>query len=883
MPKTLLLFIAPVFLLGSGLARAQSGAALTQTPAAAADSLRTGVRADSAAFSGGIGAWPVRAPQLTAAPFGTLQAALSQVAGVQVTPYSGAPGALLAVRIRGAASLAGNPQPLYVVDGLPAFQGMGSPVPTGFSLFDQTAANDLNPLLSLAPDDVASVTVLKGALETARYGAQGQNGVVEITTRRGSFGRGPQVRYSGAGGVQQARYRYDLLSAREVGEIANEAAAYRGRTARFSPAQLAALGQGTDWQAELLRPAAVHEHHLSVAGGSANSRAYVGASYLGQSGILENSRLRRLSLLTNLEQRVGARLRLQASALLSQTTARQPNPAITLNTLVVSPALTARDANGELTVPSAVFLNPLRQARQHYEEPRQRRLLGRLELHYELLSGLELALAAGRESAGLTVRGYQPSLGPGFPGGLTLERDDTYDKLTLHPALRFDRLLAGRHQLSASLEAWQQHHRTTYKTREFRGLQVNSLSSGSAEQGLLSYQAQAGYGYAGRYEARASLRRDGSSALAVAQRWRYLPAAQLTWHAGQESGLRESRLIRRLDLWAGWGHTANSGNFFDESYRIRNSFNSGIFYVYSTEHTRQHEAGLRLGLKPAQLDLSLTAYQRQTEVALPEPAGAGPGAEVTRVLNRGLELTATTAWQAGPVRGSSTLAAAYNQNEVQMDDRMLLARGEQRVVNGQPLSLFYGQRYLGTNPATGQARYADTNGDGVADFNDQQGLGSGLPRVLLSFGQQLTYRRLTLLAQVEGQFGHQVFNASLLFLDEASGYNNNSGRVRQRWQPGNRAGSVPAAGADPVRPGTYQLQAGNHARLRSLTLSYRVWERAERSVAVWAGGQNLLLLSAYRGFDPNVSSGGADHKSAGLDAAAYPVARTVSVGVRATL
>jgi len=133
----------------------------------------------------------------------TIQPALSRVAGVQATPYSGAPGALNVVRIRGASSLAGNPQPLYVLDGVPVFQNMGAAqgsLGAAGQAFE-SGQLELNPLLSLPPEDIESVTILKGPFATAAYGAQSQYGVISITTKMGTLKQKPRVSYASYGGV----------------------------------------------------------------------------------------------------------------------------------------------------------------------------------------------------------------------------------------------------------------------------------------------------------------------------------------------------------------------------------------------------------------------------------------------------------------------------------------------------------------------------------------------------------------------------------------------------------------------------------------------------------------------------------------------------------
>lgn len=277
--------------------------------------------------------------------------------------------------------------------------------------------------------------------------------------------------------------------------------------------------------------------------------------------------------------------------------------------------------------------------------------------------------------------------------------------------------------------------------------------------------------------------------------------------------------------------------------------------------------------------LTAQAYSRRTTSTIYVNARSGPD---DYVRNTGLELTVQGSWQAGQFRGISQLAAATNRNRFDTGNTTAYYFFTQRTLDGQPLSTFYGYRTQGLD-ATGNLRYEDLNGNGRNDFEDLQPLGSGLPRQLLSFTQQLALGRFELQLQADGMFGYQVNNTALQYLDATTGFTNATGRVRNRWTPAYPATEVPVAGVNLPSVSSYTLQSGNHARLSAASISFKVWEQEARSARVWIGGQNLMVVSKYRGFDPNVSSAGSHNQQAGLDAGAYPTARTVLVGVRATL
>jgi TonB-linked SusC/RagA family outer membrane protein len=813
-------------------------------------------------------------------PFLPLQEQLRQIAGVQASPYSGAPGAQVAVRLRGAASLARNAQPLYVVDGVPVYQNLGeSELQTTYGV-QPVQVYGLNPLLNLPNEDVESVTVLRGAYETAAYGAQGQNGVVSITTKLGRPNQAPQVRYSGYGGVQQVRRRYDLLNAREYAEFQNEAARNEGYREPFSAAEVAALGEGTDWQREVLRVAALQEHHLSVAGGRPATRYYVAADHLRQNGIVENSQLRRYALRANVQQQLTPRLTLDTRVGASQTEARLPPQGLTLNMLTAAPVFPARLPNGELNDDPQFGINPLSQVLRQTREPRQRQLLARLELRQQIGQYLTASLLGHAEWNHL-LRTSLSRTGSSAP---TAERRQLEDRqlrqLSYRAALSYGRTLAGRHALTAHLQAHRQdvQQHNSSETRTTSGsVQVIGNSRSQIEYQLLTATLQAGYTYAGRYELQASLRRDASSAFGTDQRQQWSPGAQLTWHAGQESFLKDNSIVSQLDVRAGVGRTANTGNFYGQNLFVRilgGSGGSGVLATPIREVTTQHDAGLSVGLWDSRLLVEASAYQRRT--ALTTVSLFGRTDEAGTLRARGLELSLTGTWLSGPRwRTSSTLALAaqqsrYNGNNSWGNNNVQL------TADGEPLATFRGPRYLGPD-ANGQPRYAGSTTSGPD--GTYENMGSGLPTRLLGFTQHLRYQRLSLQLQADGAFGHQVYSLASLYLDDPASYATGR-RLLDRWTPANPNTDVPAAGAGVRANSSYFLQSGNHVRLSSLLVSYELWKQAARSVSVWAGGQNLLVLTKYRGFDPGVSSGGADANQAGLDASAYPTARTFLVGVR---
>lgn len=230
------------------------------------------------------------------------QALQGRAAGVTSMTTSGAPGSSVSIRVRGQATINSKAEPLYVIDGV-IVQGGGSSG-SDFGLGDALgngSVSTISPLSTINPSDIVSMEILKDASATAIYGAQGANGVVLITTKRGKSGEA-KFSYEGMIAAQRQTSRLSMMNLREFAEYSNSVAAESNsldERPEFSDPSL--LGVGTNWQDAIFRTALMHQHQVSAQGGTDKVQYYLSGSYMDQDGTIIGSSFNRYSFRSNMD------------------------------------------------------------------------------------------------------------------------------------------------------------------------------------------------------------------------------------------------------------------------------------------------------------------------------------------------------------------------------------------------------------------------------------------------------------------------------------------------------------------------------------------------------------------------------------------------------
>jgi TonB-linked SusC/RagA family outer membrane protein len=679
------------------------------------------------------GAVNVRQP--SSAMAGALQ---GKAPGVQVISNSGAPGSGVTVRVRGSNSIVANAEPLYVIDGLPITQGSN--------------AAGTNPLASLDPSSIESMEILKDASQTAIYGARGANGVILITTKRGTRGQNT-VSFETSYGVQKISRNIAVLNAPQFMQLTNEANITAGRAATYTQANID-TAQTYDYLGAILRSAPQSSQQLTVSGGDERTRYLVAGSYASQDGIILNTTFNRSGVRLNLDRTVSSKLRVGSSVSGTYVLQHQPVGDGAIRTaLIYLPNVAFRDAQGNWIRDLSAFgiqgtgNNPYADASETIDDRNQWRAIGNLYGEYDLMKSLTLRSTFGGNFSFARNGSYSPrTITGGFTAnGLASVNQQTARELTNENTLQW-RGEMGPGQLDVLVGATIQKARTLnnnmsgqnfpsdeygYNALNLSGATNRTITSDRVEWALLSQLARVNYNLLDRYIFTFTGRRDGSSRFGANHKWAVFPSAAFAWHVLDEPFMQDQSLFSDLKFRVSYGKT---GNQAISEYQSLNQLQTQ-FWSFGTsaaeqpaisptstagnpdlkwETQSQFNTGIDFAFFDNRLAVTADAYQSKTtdllfNVDLPAQEGFTTQLQnVGSVQNRGVEAGINTNnWEGDFFSWRTSLNVSRNRNKVLAltngVNEFLPSRtyqgldgGSANIVRvGEPLGSFYGWKSNG--------------------------------------------------------------------------------------------------------------------------------------------------------------------------------------------
>ncbi len=670
-----------------------------------------------------------------------------RVAGVQITTNNGEPGGGTQVRVRGGTSISASNDPLYVVDGVPL---QNESTVAGAATPGVNAALNRNPLNSINPNDIESMTVLKDAAATAIYGSRGANGVVLIQTKRGSRGTGA-LDYDTYIAASTAARHLDFLTGDQYRTFVNAQIA-----AKNLPASQATLNgtANTNWENELLHTGYSSNQNVAFSGGSQQTHYRSSLNYFDQKGIVIANGLKRYQGRLNaqhaaLDGRLNLDLNLTASRVNNTYLAMENGGGFTggvfTNMAIYNPTLPVQVLDTatntfkyyEAGTGAQSVRNPVALANQITDQAPENRVLGNLTGTVQLLSMLTAQTTLGADYTNSVRQTYVPRsspLGAEF-NGLARQAERSLQNLNFQQLLTATPKIGSRQELEV-VGGYE------YSSFQNQGFEVvsqgfitdqftfNNFSAGTQasspspisyiqESRLVSFFSRANYGFADKYFLTGVVRRDGSSRLAEGHKWSTFPALSGSWRVSNEDFMKNGR-FSTFALRAGWGRQGNQAvQPYATQLLLRTD--NGAKYPFGTtvtpglsatqvanpdlkwETSEQSNLGLDWGVKNDRFTGAIDFYQKTTKdllltVPVPQPAVVSTQIQnIGSVRNRGLEATLDARlFEQGNRTLSSGIVFSADRNEVlSLGDAPFIITGG---VYGQGQSGRYSQRLIPGQP-----------------------------------------------------------------------------------------------------------------------------------------------------------------------------------------
>lgn len=837
-----------------------------------------------------------------------------RVAGVEISQLNGQPGAGMQVRIRGANSIKGSNDPLWIIDGFPG---------------------DINMINT---SDIESVEILKDASATAIYGSRGANGVVIVTTKRAKQGD-LHVEYNGSAGVQTLTKTLEMLSGDEYMHYLNDKAAIQGNPAVFTPEQIAANQWSTNWQDEITRPALLTDHSVSVSGGNDKMQSIVGASWFRQDGIVKRSGYQRASINAKLNYNISKYVSANANIIYSYTVHDQMNSqgggtSAIVSSFKTSPLATPHYDDGtwnDFVSQPAGGLNPVAYLYEVSNRWRSNRIVANAGITIRPVSGLSIQLT-GNVRNGLSRKDYfKTKKYPNSVGEASISFGDTMD-LSGNGIITYDKSF-GKHNLNVmggvTYEQDITKSTSTGTARGFLSDVVESFdldaadtkglpTSGYSDWKLLSFLGRLNYNYDNRYLLTVNFRADGSSRYSRGNKWGYFPSAAFAWRASQEDFLRNVDWLSELKFRVGYGVT---GSTAISPYSTQNTLESVnvVFDKQTTigyapkdtylgdlrwETTAQLNTGFDLSVFHDRLRITADYYHKRTydllnDVEMPRSSGYTTALRnIGSIRNSGVELQAdarlidrSVKWDLGvnfSLNRSKILKLADGKDIFGSKISNTIISDQLNVMReGERMYLFYGYVEDGYDDK-GQLTYKDLDEDGSITTKDKRVIGDPNPDFLLNFNTSVSWKGFMLSAFFQGSFGGDLYSLTMATI--AYDYANNGNVLKDvynnHWTPDRTDAKYPNLISNlNLKLSDRFVYDATYLRLKNVELSYAIPCKGSflKKAKVYVSGQNLVTFTSYPLWNPDVNAkGGGASLTQGVDDSCYPIARTLTLGCRLT-
>ena len=646
------------------------------------------------------------------------QALQGKVAGVQIID-SGTPGSNVNIKIRGLGSI-NNCDPLIVIDGVPTDLG----------------------LASLNTNDIERIDVLKDASAAAIYGSRGANGVVMITTKRGSEGKG-RISVSANASFQNAHNVPQMLNAAQYAQLSNEMMAASGRNSNPEWTNPEALGAGTSWLDEMLNTGIVQNYTVSYSGGNDKAHYYVSGGFFDQSGIVKNVGYKKFTFQSNSDAQVFKWLKFTNNITFSadDKTSGEYNIGSIMSAL---PVFSVKDGNGDWSGPEGnsewygSTRNPVGVNQVNSSTTKGYNILANISAEISFTKWLKFKSTFGYDAKFWFVDSFTPKFDwkptPVEQSSRYKSDNKSFTYLWDNYFL-FDHTFAKKHHLAIMAGTSAQWNKFDYLNAQKNvfmfdsihemdnGQEMYAIGGNESEWSLMSIMARLNYSYADRYLITATVRHDGSSRFGANNRWGTFPSVSVAWRPSKENWFPENKAVNDLKIRAGYGVTgsqASVGNYgylavYDTavySFGSAGKEQSTLFARTLSnpslhwEEVAQTNVGIDIAFLDSRIQFSMDGYIKDTrdmlvKASIPITSGfedtSTTYTNAGKVRNRGVEMSLHTVNFAGKFNWQTDINATYNTNRIidlNSDVPSYINQIKNSYVtmlaNGYPINVFYG-------------------------------------------------------------------------------------------------------------------------------------------------------------------------------------------------
>ncbi len=844
-----------------------------------------------------------------------------KLAGVQISMTSGQPGASSQIRVRGTSSINASNAPLWVVDGIPIISEGTSQM-----------TNQSTSIATINPNDIESITVLKDAAAAAVYGSRAANGVILVTTKSGKEGQA-QFDARAKYGVSwlQSDSGFRMMTSSELLAYQRDAIRNAGMDpddptgTYYRPMSLLSLDQ-TNWIDHFTRPGVLQEYEISARGGTNKAKYFSSASYHKNDGVfygIDYSKFQArinadYKLLSNLETGVRINAAYTEQNDVPMEKLYYANPAWA--GLTILPWIPKYDENGDFNVniPSNSSQNPRATAAYDDQWSKSYRLNATMFLRWEITKHLVAETKNSAEVSFTKDRRYwspKSHIKQAGRGNLQVINSQ-FENFTTSNTLNYTNIFGGYHSVRALLgqEANKFSNELAYISAPSVDPQIPYVntcdqSKTSTEQGfvntsMLSFFGIIDYNYDNKYFAQLTAREDGSSLFGENNKWGFFWSASASWNISREKWL-SYRWLDLLKLRASYGVNGNDGISAYKAYGVysTSTYNGTVGMLpaqpsnpyLSWEKNGTWNVGVDFGFL-GRIRGGLDVYSRKTTDMLlskkvPQTTGFS-----TNFMNAGsMKNTGVELQLDGDIISNSDMLWTVGVNLAYNRTKILDLAGDEKIepsnamhyVVGRSMYSYYLTDYYGVNPSNGEALFRTE--DGTLTNNAAKArkyyAGSPEPKLIGGFNTTFAWKGFSASAFFEFKAGNKVFLVnewSYLNSDGSEMTNNQMASSNNYWKkPGdNGVQPKPVAGqavSSDAALSTRWLADGSYLRVKDLTLSYSLQERALRKLKVkglkfYVSGLNLYCFNDINFWDP-------EQGVQGLTSGTYPLTKSFVGGI----